>query len=378
MRGHVRKRGRKWSIVLDVGTDEDGRRKQRWHSGFRTKNEAEAALTTLLGRLQDGNYVEPSRLSVRGYLTVEWLPAIRRTVRPLTYAGYERSVRIHIVPHLGDLPLQHLTPAKLNALYLTLLDHGRADGKGLSPGSVRQVHLALHGALAAAVRWQYVSRNAAAFADPPPAASTTMRVWTADELGRFLTAIRGNRLYPLFLVLAGTGMRRGEALGAHWEDLDLEGGRWQVRRTLLPAQGGVIEGTPKTSRGQRSVALDAGTVRALKAWRKHQLEERMAWGAAWTDSGCVFTREDGIGLHPARISELFDRLVKQSGLPRVRLHDLRHGHCTLALAAGVHPKVVQERLGHSSVAFTLDRYSHVVPAMQEDAAATVARLVGLE
>jgi integrase len=142
--------------------------------------------------------------------------------------------------------------------------------------------------------------------------------------------------------------------------------------------GQVVEGTPKSARGLRSVALDPGTVRALRQWRKQQLEERMAWGAAWSDTGRVFTREDGSDLHPTRISETFDRLVKQSGLPRVRLHDLRHGHATLALAAGVHPKVVQERLGHSSVAFTLDRYSHVVPAMQENAAATVARLVGLD
>jgi integrase len=378
MRGHVRKRGAKWAIVLDVGNDpETGRRKQRWHSGFERKRDAERALADLLAKQQRGEYVEPSRLTVRGYLTGEWLPAVHRSVRPLTYAGYERSVRIHIVPRIGDLALQRVTPAKLNGLYSALLDHGRADGQGLAPGSVRQVHLALHGALRAAVRWQLLNRNAAAFADPPRVASPTMRVWTADELGRFLSAIRDNRLYPLFLVLAGTGMRRGEALGARWEDLDLEGARWQVRRTLLPASGGSIEGTPKTARGHRSVALDPGTVRALRAWRTHQLEERMAWGVAWTDSGRVFTREDGTDLHPARVSELFDRLVKQSGVPRIRLHDLRHGHCTLALAAGVHPKVVQERLGHSSVAFTLDRYSHVVPAMQEDAAETVARLVGL-
>ena len=378
MRGHVRKRGKKWSVVLDVGTGLRGKRRQKWHSGFATKREAEAALTTLLGKLQNNSYVEPTRLTLGGFLTAEWLPAVQRSVRPLTHAGYERSVRIHIEPHLGDLLLQQVTPARLNGLYASLLDHGRADGQGLSPGSVRQVHLALHGALAAAVRWQYVSRNAAALADPPRAAPPIMRVWTADELGRFLAAIQDNRLYAMFLVLAATGLRRGEALGARWEDLDLQGARWQVRRTLLPVKGGVMEGTPKTARGQRSVALDPGTVRALRAWRKQQLEERMAWGAAWTDSGRVFTREDGTDLRPTRVSEQFDALVKRSGLPRIRLHDLRHGHCTLALGAGVHPKVVQERLGHASVAFTLGRYAHVVPAMQEDAAETVARLVGLD
>jgi integrase len=165
---------------------------------------------------------------------------------------------------------------------------------------------------------------------------------------------------------------------ARWDDVDLDGGRWRVRCTLLPVSGRIVEGTPKSARGLRSIALDPGTVRALRQWRKQQLEERMAWGVVWTDTGRVFTRENGGDLHPTRVSETFDRLVRHAGVPRIRLHDLRHGHATLALAAGVHPKVVQERLGHSSVAFTLDRYSHVVPAMQEDAAATVARLVGLD
>jgi integrase len=153
---------------------------------------------------------------------------------------------------------------------------------------------------------------------------------------------------------------------------------WQVRRTLLPVAGRTVESTPKSARGMRSVALDPAARPTLRKWRKRQLEERMAWGAAWIDTGRVFTREDGSDLNPTRVSEAFDRLVKRCGLPRIRLHDLRHGHATLALAAGIHPTVVQERLGHSSVAFTLDRYSHVVPAMQEDAAATVARLVGLD
>jgi integrase len=186
------------------------------------------------------------------------------------------------------------------------------------------------------------------------------------------------RLYPLWVVLGSTGMRRGEALGARWQDVDLDAARWQVRRTLVAIDHELRESTPKTDHGRRSVALDAGTVQILRDWRKRQLEERMAWGPAWTDTGRVFTREDGTDLHPERVSELFDRLVKRSKLPRLTVHGLRHTHATLALAAGVHPKVVQERLGHSSVAFTLDRYSHAIPAMQEDAAATVARLVGLD
>jgi integrase len=281
VRGHTRRRGKTWSIVLDVGTDKHGKRRQKWHSGYATKKEAEAAMTRLLGQLQDGGYVEPSRLTLGRFLEESWLPSIRASVRELTYGGYERSVRIHIAPRLGDVPLQQLTPAKLNGLYAELLDHGRVDGKGLSPGSVRQVHLALHGALAAAVRWGNVNRNVAALADPPRAGTTReMRVWNADELGRFLTSTKGDRLAPLYHVLASTGMRRGEALGGRWGDLDLDNATWQVRRTLLPSTtGGTIDGAPKTARGRRSVALDAGTVKVLRNWRRAQLEERLAWGA---------------------------------------------------------------------------------------------------
>lgn len=151
-----------------------------------------------------------------------------------------------------------------------------------------------------------------------------------------------------------------------------------MRHTLVAAGHDLRDSTPKTDPGRRSVALDAGTLRVLRAWRKRQLEERLAWGPAWTDSGRVFTRENGTDLNPERVSERFDRLMKTSGVPRLTIHGLRHTHATLALQANVHPKVVQERLGHSSVAFTLDRYSHAIPAMQEDAAATVARLVGLD
>jgi hypothetical protein len=149
------------------------------------------------------------------------------------------------------------------------------------------------------------------------------------------------------------------------------------RHTLVAVDHQLRDSTPKSDHGRRSVALDAGTVRVLREWRKHQLEERLAWGPAWTDNGRAFAREDGTDLHPERVSERFDRLVKESGLPRLTVHGLRHTHATLALQAGIHPKVVQERLSHSSVAFTLDKYSHAIPAMQEDAAETVARLVGL-
>jgi integrase len=379
MRGHVRKRGSKWSLVLDVGTDEHGKRRQKWHSGFERKSDAERALADLLAKQQRGEYVEPSTLTLGRFLENEWLPSICSSVREGTLESYSRNVRVHIVPQLGDVPLQQLAPARLNSFYADLL--AGTHRRPLSARTVRYIHTIIRRALQAAVRWGLVTRNVADQADPPsPKASRPrpVKTWSADELGRFLSTVRDDRLYALWMVLASTGMRRGEAVGGYWTDVDLDAGRWQVRHTLVAVAHELLASTPKTDHGRRSVALDAGTVRVLREWRKRQLEERLAWGPAWTDTGRVFAREDGTDLHPERVSERFDRLVNASGLPRLTVHGLRHGHATLALQAGVHPKVVQERLGHSSVAFTPDRYSHAIPAMQEDAAEMVARLVGLD
>jgi integrase len=382
MRGHVRKRGSKWCVVVDVGRDQNGNRKQKWLSGFKRRKDAEVELAKVLGQLPDGSYVEPSKLTVGAFLTEQWLPAVRASLRPGTFASYERNVRSALVPRVGDVPLQQLTPARLNAMYGELLESGRCDGSGgLSPRTVRYIHTILRRALAAAVRWSLVVRNVADLADPPSpkaARAKPPKTWTAQQVGRFLVQVRDHRLYALWHLLASTGMRRGEALGGYWTEVDLDGAAWSVRHTLVEVGHEPEHSEPKTDHGRRSVALDAGTVAVLRDWRKRQLEERLAWGPAWTDTRRVFTREDGNDLHPERVSELFDRLVKRSGLPRLTVHGLRHTHATLALQAGVHPKVVQERLGHSSVAFTLDRYSHAIPAMQQDAAATVARLVGLD
>jgi integrase len=292
-------------------------------------------------------------------------------------------MRNHVIPQLGQLALQQLTPGHLNKFYADLLTDGRSDGRGaLSPRTVRYVHTILRRALQAAMRWRHVTVNVADAAEPPAAKQarrrSAMKTWSAADLATFLRTARDHRLYSVFVVLGQTGMRRGEALGARWEHLDLDARRWAVVETLVYVNTRVEASEPKTDHGRRSVALDAATVRVLQAWRRQQVEERLAFGASWEDTGRVFTREDGTDLHPERVSEAFDRLVRKAGVPRIRLHDLRHTHATLALQAGVHPKVVSERLGHASVTITLDTYSHAIPAMQEDAADLVAGLVGLD
>jgi integrase len=367
--GTVVKRGNRYSVVLDLGRGPDGKRIRKWHSGYPTKKAAQAAKVELLAALGRGSYVEPSKRTVGAFLRQDWLPSVRAQVRPSTWAEHHSKVEVHLVPAIGGVLLQRLTPGHLNALYADLLE------RGLSAQTVAHVHATARRALADAVRWGLIPRNVALQASPPRPARPELRTWDASELRAFLEHVAGDRLYALWLLAASTGMRRGEVLGLQWVDVDLAAARVAVRRALVTVGHQVVVSEPKTARGRRSVALDPATVAALKGWRKGQAAERLAWGPAWTDSGLVFTREDGRPLHPREVTRAFTRHVLAAELPIVRLHDLRHTHATLALAAGVHPKVVQERLGHANIAITLDTYSHAVPALEEEAARTVARLV---
>lgn len=368
MRGHVRKRGKTWAVVYDENPGEDGKRRQRWKGGFRLKEDAEAALNEILRDLGRGEYVAPTKLTLGEYLGT-WVDGLTLSKAPLTVATYRRAVRQHVNPTLGHLPLQKLTAADLEKLYAQLSDT-------LAPATVRLVHNVLHKALEGAVRKQLAVRNVARYVDNRPAIPKAQRrTWTASELRRFLDSTADDRLHAAWVFAATTGVRRGELLGLRWMDLDLEKGRAAIVQTVIPTGGKRWEFSGTKTGGTRQIALDSSTVAALKAHRDRQLAERAAWGEAYEDFDLVFSRENGEPLDPNRFSETFGYMVKRAKLPSIRLHDLRHGHATLALAAGVHPKIVSERLGHSSVKVTLDRYSHAIPALEETAAELVASLV---
>jgi len=406
MQGHIRQRTSSWEYIVDIGSAaaqrcercnrrywierrpleicptcggqlrETEERRRAVKGGYATRKECAAALRTIITAVDEQRFVAPSRISVRAYLSDEWLPAIRSTIRPSTYYSYVQHVECHIVPHIGNLQLQQLCGASINALYATLAESGRRGGlSGLSPTSIRHVHAVLHRACKDAVRWNRLARNPVAAADPPRLHSAAeMTTWSAEQLAAFLASVREDRLHALWHTLALTGMRRGEALGLRWEDVDLEHARLSVRRALIPAGREVIFSEPKTARGRRAIALDVETVEVLKGQAARQLAEQ-AGNETWIDSGYVFTKENGEALHPEDVTRYFRSAVRQAMLPKIRLHDLRHTHATLALCAGIHPKVVSERLGHATVSFTLDVYSHAIPAMQEEAAAKIAGLL---
>jgi integrase len=379
MRGSVVKRGNEYTVVVELDRDPiTGKRRQKWHSGYKNKKAAERALTELLAAKDKGAYVPKSRQTIREYVE-EWLAAIKPTVRESTHYSYGRNLRLHVVPQIGSAQLASVDAGTLNQLYAALLAGGRKDhkGGGLSPRTVRYIHTIVHRALKDAVRWGRLARNPADAADPPKAGEASRPesiTWTADQLRTFLEGTRSSRHRTAYLLLATSGMRRGEALGLRWRDLDLDGGRASIRQTVIAVKHTAMLGTPKTAKGRRTITLDKGTVAALREHRKQQAAERLLIGPGWTDTDLVFCHVDGTMLHPERFTRGFSEAVRRLGLPPIRLHDLRHGWATLALQAGVHPKVVQERLGHANIGITLDTYSHVVAGLHENAAEDVAAL----
>jgi len=374
-RGSVKKRGSSWTIVLDVGPDPaTGRRRQKSKGGFRTRKAAEAGLRELTGSVDSGRYVERSTTSIGDYLD-EWLEVVRPRLRPTSWNSYRQAVA-HIKGQVGAVPLQSLAPLEVENLYKELLSTGGAGGRPLSPKTVRNTHIVLRKALADAERLGLVVRNAAAAAKPPVPSKREHTTWSADELARFLGSLEGERLAAAFVLLATTGMRRGEALGLRWSDVDLRAGRLSIVQTITTVRDEMVITPPKTARSRRSVSLDPDTVAALRDHRRRQNEERLRAGELWSGEGnFVFTDEIGKPVHPSALSRRFVSYVGRAGLPPIRLHDLRHTYATVALGAGVHPKIVSERLGHATTAVTMDLYSHVTPTIAAEAAVLIASRV---
>jgi integrase len=376
----------KWQLVVDLTPPGARKRKQIRRRGFPTKRAALEELDNLKGNVKGGSYVAPNRLTLAEWLE-RWLRGLPATgLRDTTIHDYGQKLAWYVLERpIADLRLQQVTAADLDALYGDLTASGKRNGEGLAAGTVRGVHLVLSRAFADAVRTDVLPRNPADKARPPAAgaAQSDLTVWSPDQTGRFLASVGGHQLVALWRVYAMTGLRRGEALGLRWSDLDLDGATLTVAQSVSPPKRKGKDGPKpepkigpvKTKRSRRRVDLDALTVAMLRGHRKTQLEQRMLIGAGWRDLDLVFPRVDGAPFNPEATALMFKRLGEKAGLPKVRLHDLRHGHATHLLAAGANPRMVSERLGHSSVAFTLDRYGHVLDGMQSTAAAAVAALV---
>jgi integrase len=366
MRGHIKKysgkRGTSWYAVIDLPTDPTtGKRRQKRVSAP-TRRECEALVAKLLQSAEATTSADAEKILVGEYLS-RWLDAAAASLKPSTYRRYSDTIRLHVVPLIGEIRLAKLSPLNVQRLYADRL------ATGLSPTTVSNLHAMLHRAFDQAVRWGLASRNVTDMLDAPRRATPETRTWNAEQVAAVLVEAEKTDLAALWRLALLTGMRRGEILGLKWEDVDLDRGGVSVRRTLSRGKGGTWElGTPKTAAGRRSIALPPSVVAALKRHRIHQLERRVELGPLWKDLGFVFTNTTGGPLAVNVLDGRFRSLIKAAGVPRIRFHDLRHTCATLMLANGEHPKVVAERLGHSDVGITLNRYSHVSPDMQRAAA----------
>jgi len=372
MRGHIIKRYKNsYSVVLNMGIDPTtGKRKQQWVSVKGTKKDAEKRLAEMLHQIDTGSFMKPGKTTVAEFLE-RWLKDYAKpNLAPRTAEGYESIIRQHLIPRLGNIPLMRLKPEHLQKYYSETLSSGRCGkSSSLTAQTVRHHHTALHKALQTAVEWGVLPRNVADAVKAPRAERPEMRTWGESEIGQFLQAARRTPYYALFYSALFTGMRRSELLALRWQDVDLILSQVHVSRSLHQIRDrSLVFRSTKTAKGRRTIDLPPSAARVLAEHRERQKLERLMLGMPSKDEDLVFSHVDATPLRPNSITRAWVMLAARAGLKVIRLHDARHTHASIMLKQGVHPKIVQERLGHSSIAITLDTYSHLSPGLQEAAA----------
>jgi integrase len=377
MKGHIRERSPgRWAIVLEIRDPATGQRKRKWHSFAGTKREAQIERSRLIAELTQGAHIEPARTTLAEFLE-RWLDHARTQVSPKSHERYCEIARCSIVPLLGAIPLSKLQPVTISGAYAKALASGRRDGTGgLAPRSVHYMHRILRQSLAQAVRWQILARNPCDAVKPPRVERRKSVTLSADQAAQLLGALAHSRVYWPTLIALATGMRRGEILALRWQHVDLDRGTLQVVETIEETKTSLRFKPPKNGK-TRAITLPAFAVAELRRWKAEQARELLRLGVRQTGATLVCGQADGQTHSPHDLTNQFRRFVHQmKDLPQLRFHDLRHSHATQLLASGVHPKIAQERLGHSSISITLDLYSHAVESLQDKAASCVDAALG--
>jgi len=376
MKGHLKKRSKdSWTIVVDLGRNADGKRNQKWHSIKGTKREAEAELVRILKSTEDGIYIESNKTSVTEFLA-EWLKTIESKVARKTHERYSEICDHYVKPHIGHLKLNKVQPTHINNLYSDLLISGRRNKKGgLSKRTVLHAHRVLREALNCAVKWQILVRNPCDAVDPPKPDKKERNTFTTEETMELLEKAKGTLLHLPIMLAVTTGMRRGEVIGLRWKDINLESGNLSIRQVAEQTKKhGIQFKEPKTDKSTRMVSLPKITADALNQYKVEQAQLFLQLGKRLDGDSMVF--DSPLGLYaPSKLTVDYMAFIKRNKFKHVTFHDLRHTHATHLLEQNIHPKIVSERLGHSTIALTLDTYSHVLPNMQKEAASVTDELL---
>jgi len=355
-----------WCAIADLGVV-GGKRSRKTKYG-QSQKELAKWLNETLDKSEHGTLAKPGRLTVADWLTT-WLKGL--DARPRTIQHYEGNVRLHIIPGLGSKPLAKLTPADVEKFL------AERRGAGLAPRTVHHLRAVLRNALKKAVRNRLIPYNVAAEADPPRVPRVEMKTFDRDQVRQLLEALKGSHLEALFVLAVGLGVREGELLGTRWMDIDMDLGVLQITRELQRLDGEFVLTEPKSQTSHRALPLSDPAVKVLRAHRAWWANEKLRLGSHWIDEwDLVFVGPQGEPLHAKAVWREWRRILKASGLPVIRVHDLRHTAGTLLREAGVDAKVVQETLGHSSISTTLDTYGHVTPGLRAQGAAAQAVILG--
>ena len=352
---YQRKDGR-WAASITL----EGRKRKTFYG--KTRKEVQEKLRVALNEQKQGTLATGPQQTLKQYLE-HWLEEVHKDrLRLGSYKGYRMYLDNHILPALGHVQIQRLTPQQVQAFYARKLK------EGLSAKTISNMHGLLHRALDNAVQWGLVPRNVCDAVSLPRRTRHEIQPLTKDQAQQLLESVRGHSLEGLLTLAVTTGMRAGELLALRWRDISFDNRSVHIQRSMSFIAGtGYVEFEPKTARGRRKINLPPFVCEVLKQHRARQLERRLKVGARWQDRDLVFCNIYGGFLDPAHLRQRFHKLLKDANLPDVRFHDLRHSAATILLGMGVHPKVVQEILGHSQISMTMDTYSHVLPGIQTEA-----------
>lgn len=370
MKGSLINRNGHYSVILEDKDPVTGKRRRKWIAVEGNYEQATKQMTAMVHAHNTGVFVQPTKTTVAAYFR-QWLDdCCQPNLARRSTSEYAKLANLHIIPSLGKVEMAKLRPEHLKTLYASKLKSGRADGQGgLSRRTVQYIHVTLHKALKDAVKLGIIGRNVADAVDPPKAEHREMKVMNETDIHIFLEYAKSTSYYDLFYLMLFTGLRRSEALALRWSDVDLLLCQLSVNRTLHQSNGEFFYRPPKTAKGRRLVALSPSTALVLKQHKEAQESARLKLELpALADDGLVFSHFDGKPLSPDSVSHAWIDLTKKTGMKGIRLHDARHTHASLMLKQGIHPKIVQERLGHASIQITLDTYSHVAPGLQQAAA----------
>ncbi|QNF28514.1 tyrosine-type recombinase/integrase [Metabacillus elymi] len=358
--GSIKKENNNWYYVFGYQDPISGKRKQKKKRGFKTKKEAQAALTKALSQVNEGTYIEPSKMALNEFLDI-YIENKKRTVSINTQQKYYYTIENHIRPFLGHMLIANLKPLHMSQLYTTLHEEKR------SAATIQNVHKVLVNIYNQAVKLQVVPHNIVLAISTPKHKPQEMNIWTQEQVQMFLKTAEETPYELVYVLALNTGMRQGELIGLLWDDIDFEKQVIKVRHTIINGSKKIQEST-KTTSSRRVIELSNTIIRLLKKHKTVQAEQRLKLGNGYQNMNLVNASLEGTPINPSNLRRNFNNLIKKVNVPKIRFHDLRHTHASLMLQLGVNVKVISERLGHASTKITLDRYSHSLPTMQKEAA----------